>query len=329
MTDLKYAVLGYDNLHQGTYNDGNYGDEIQSVAATHCLPRVNTVIDRNELNQFSSPDKHLLLMNGFFGSGGLGADAFPPSNDIVPIYFSFHISNSESSKAFFTSPKCLEHFKKWEPIGCRDRGTKELLGSKGINAFFSKCLTLTFDKRPALRHKGKLFIVDGGSLTIPEHVLNANVVQRVTHLWKGPYPGHQASMKSAQHLLDLYKHEANGVITSRLHCALPCRAMGIPVIFLPPLWFGDYGRVSIYADVGGKMPPVKAYSRISSSQAIKFFPHFLKRLTLRGEAALRLCRHELYKLNFDWEFDSIEFESEKKIIRRSLQEQIEIQLSKM
>ena len=137
MTNFKYAVLGYKNFHQGKHHQGNYGDEIQSITATHHLPRVDAIIDRSELSRFSSPDKHVLLINGWFGLGWLGMDAFSPSKDIVPIYFSFHIANIEPSKTFFTSPKCLEHFKKWGPIGCRDQSTAELLGSKGINTFFS------------------------------------------------------------------------------------------------------------------------------------------------------------------------------------------------
>jgi exopolysaccharide biosynthesis predicted pyruvyltransferase EpsI len=36
----------------------------------------------------------------------------------------------------------------------------------------------------------------------------------------------------AQEYLDRYRKEAKLVITSRLHCALPCIAMGIPVIVM-------------------------------------------------------------------------------------------------
>ena len=206
MVDLKYAVLGYSNLYQGSHCAGSYGDEIQSMAAARCLPSVDAIIDRNELNQFSSSVKHVLLMNGFFGPGRNGGSAFPPSDDIIPIYFSFHIEGTESSRAFYTSPICLEHFKKWEPIGCRDRSTAELLRSKGISTFFSKCLTLTFDRRPTPEHKGRLFIVDGDTLRIPKYLMDEDKVRRVTHRWGGLYPGQQSNMQSAQHLLDLYRH---------------------------------------------------------------------------------------------------------------------------
>ena len=329
MADIKYAVLGYNNFHQGVHHKGNYGDEIQSIAAAHCLPRVDAIIDRNELSQFTNPTKHILLMNGFFGPGRLGVDAFPPSEDIIPIYFSFHIANSELSNDFFTSPKCREHFKRWEPIGCRDQSTAELLGSKGINTFFSKCLTLTLDKRSAPPNEGKLFIVDGDSLPIPKSVTDANIVQRVTHGWNEPFQSYQGNMRTAQQLLDHYRDEASLIITSRLHCAMPCQAMGIPTIFFPITHFYDYGRVSVYADAGGKMQPMRSYPIISSSTMYKFFPRSLKRYIRRGEIALSTVTQELYKDNFDWQFHSIELEDEKKRIRHSLQMQIERQLAKV
>ena len=329
MVDFRYAVLGYNNFYQGIQHKGNYGDEIQSIAAMHCLPRVDAIIDRNGLSQFSDPHKHILLMNGWFGPGRLGVDAFPPSKDIIPIYFSFHIANYETSVAFFTSPKSLNHFKKWEPIGCRDQSTAELLGSKGINTFFSKCLTLTFDKRPAPPNEGKLFIVDGSSLPIPKSVTDANVVQKVTHECTDPFQSHQANMRTAQQLLDHYRKGASSVITSRLHCAMPCQAMGIPTIFLPKTYHSDYGRISVYSDVGGSMQPAQAYPIISSSPVYRFFPRFLKQYVERGEKALCTVMQELYKDNFDWQFHSIELEDEKKRIRHSLQMQIERQLAKI
>ena len=59
-------------------------------------------------------------------------------------------------------------------------------------------------------------------------------------------------------LLYIYKRYAKRVVTTRLHCALPCIAMGIPVIF-----FGnpdDY-RTSIISELGldiHKIPHQKA-----------------------------------------------------------------------
>ena len=330
MTDFKYAVLGYNNLHHGIYYVGNYGDEIQSIAAERCLPRVDTIIDRNVLNRFSNPDKHVLLMNGFFGSGIEGTDGFPPSKSIIPIYFSFHIE--ESARDFYTSHECLEHFKKWEPIGCRDCETSELLGSKGIDTFFSKCLTLTFDKRTELQGKGKLFIVDGGDMQvkIPEFLINSNLVERVTHIIRAKHNNYRENMKAAQSLLDRYKNEASAVITSKLHCALPCMAMGIPRIYVPPFSVGGHdGRVKLYAEVGGTLCDIRPCAIISTNKAFKYFPKILRRVVHKAESILLSRERQVFEKSFHWQFDTGECEDEKREIRDSLNEQLKRQLGKL
>jgi hypothetical protein len=55
-------------------------------------------------------------------------------------------------------------------------------------------------------------------------------------------------LKYARDLIEFYRDNGRLVITTRLHCALPCIAMGIPVVF-----FGDPTdfRTSIVRDIGG------------------------------------------------------------------------------
>ena len=60
------------------------------------------------------------------------------------------------------------------------------------------------------------------------------------------YLGEEIKRAIALRCLDLYRSQARLVITTRLHCALPCIAMGIPVVF-----FGDPDdhRLSILRDL--------------------------------------------------------------------------------
>ncbi len=298
--NLKYATLSYAF-------SANYGDEIQSIAAARCLPKgENTTIDRGRLNVFSSATKHILLMNGYFGLGKRGWDGFPPSEDIIPIYFSFHIA--QKAAALYTSPECLEHFRKWQPIGCRDRGTAALLKNKGIDTFFAKCLTLTLEKRARSPANGKLFIVDGEDLPVPRSL-------KRTAEWvrQSPHPddplGHQAKLKRALMLLERYRDEANLVITKRMHCALPCLAMGVPVIFMtmrPPT---DY-RLNLYSDIGGtvhRLLPMTKLLRLSIGRLI----------------------HKLQVRHFSWQGDVLDLSDEKRKIRVALQQQIDRQLAKL
>ena len=195
--------------------------------------------------------------------------------------------------------------------------------------FFSKCLTLTFDKRPTPPSKGKLLIVDGDSLPIPKYLTDEHVVQRVTHKYTEPFKSHQANMRKAQQLLDQYREEADLIITSRLHCAMPCQAMGIPTIFFPNAYYDDYGRISVYAAVGGKMQPTRSYPIISSNIIYQCIPHSLRQFVRKKEIALSILMQGLYKENFNWQFHSIELEDEKKKINHSLKAQIERQLEKL
>lgn len=55
----------------------------------------------------------------------------------------------------------------------------------------------------------------------------------------------------ALELLEDYKNNASLVITSRIHCAMPCVAMRIPVIFLFSKQNSDDYRVKIIDDIIG------------------------------------------------------------------------------
>ena len=50
--------------------------------------------------------------------------------------------------------------------------------------------------------------------------------------WDGTTKGVEARLACADRLLDLYAG-AKAVVTTRLHCALPCLALGTPVLFVP------------------------------------------------------------------------------------------------
>lgn len=77
-------------------------------------------------------------MNGWFM---WNPAKFPPAPSINPLFVSFHIVPSFSER-FFTK-ETIAYLKKFEPIGARDYGTRDLLESYGIKSYYSSCLTLT------------------------------------------------------------------------------------------------------------------------------------------------------------------------------------------
>ena len=79
---MNYALMDYIS-----YND-NLGDEIQSIAASRFLPRIDYYVCREELNVFHA-EKVKIILNGWFMSF---PDNFPPTDKIDPLLISFYIN---------------------------------------------------------------------------------------------------------------------------------------------------------------------------------------------------------------------------------------------
>lgn len=209
-------------------NSGNLGDHIQTIATEQFINRKGGV-DRDTLNLYKGKDINL-LMQGWFGNLKRFKYMFPPSNNINPIFVGFHISNKQEDREYYSMKIVRNYLEKYQPIGCRDISTKEFLEDLGIEAYFSRCLTTTFPTRNNVPSKEKIFIVDCVSdLLIPSDILNK--AEKLTHVVSEEESQKNKESK-AYLLLNRYKEEASLVITSRLHCASPCIAMGIPVIFI-------------------------------------------------------------------------------------------------
>ncbi|MCL6620508.1 MAG: polysaccharide pyruvyl transferase family protein [Syntrophobacterales bacterium] len=171
------------------------------------------------------------------------------------MFFGFHIRTNPQNLQYFLNPEIIGYLKDHEPIGCRDRHTMNLLRQQGVEAFFSACLTLTFPKREHPPEEGKVFLVDTGEIPLPTEIRKNSV--KLTHLVSSLY-GDDLKTSMAKKLLEIYKNHASLVITTRIHCALPCLAMGIPVIF-----FGDPDdpRISLLQDLKVPIYPYKRKPR--------------------------------------------------------------------
>jgi hypothetical protein len=123
--------------------------------------------------------------------------------------------------------------KRIEPIGCRDEYTMTQLRQHGIKAYLNGCITvcmpLITSRDSQEKKRNKIFLVDVEPELepyIPDEI-NNNAI-RVSHLLPGSLS--HDPIQEAERILELYRQEARLVITSRLHAASPCMAMGIPVI---------------------------------------------------------------------------------------------------
>ena len=122
----------------------NIGDYIQSVASSQFVGNNFEYIEQEEADSYCSKNmkKTRLVMNGWFQ---WRAENWPPSDDILPLLVSMHISPLKKDQLL--NEKGIAFLKKNGPVGCRDHYTEELLRSKGIPAYFTACVTLTLGKK--------------------------------------------------------------------------------------------------------------------------------------------------------------------------------------
>lgn len=268
----KKGLLVYPHNEKNIFNIGDY---IQSIAARQFLGNVDIFLNREHLNEYSG-DKVKLIANGWYMHN---PNNWPPSEDIEPLFVALHINKLAEEKLL--GKESIEYFKKHEPIGCRDYYTVENLKKKGVDAYFSGCLTLTLDhtyKRsktpsdniyftdvnshlaPTLKFKAKclinilfrpltlkriakrqkdcgisvswrqlaVFYSTYSSIFTDKVFFNAHYMQQEI---EDNFANEQEKFQYADSLLKRYS-EAKYVVTSRIHCALPCLAMNVPVLYV-------------------------------------------------------------------------------------------------
>ena len=146
------------------------------------------------------------------------------SERIIPVFLGFTMVKDS------LEPGEIAYFKCFEPIGCRDERTLHTLRKYHIDCYLHGCITLTLPSRQKTQKANKVFIVDvDASLisSIPDN-LKENAEIR-THLIKKPLQDPKdAALKQYME----YKDNARLIITSLLHCAVPCAAAGIPVVMV-------------------------------------------------------------------------------------------------
>lgn len=230
---MKLGRLVYDKKSEGMSKRVfcNYGDNIQTIALDHILYELYPEEQIVNVNIYDLPlysgEYILLPLNCNFWT--CDENYFiPASNKIIPVFIavSFQIPP--------TSQKAIEYLKKFEPIGCRDNETFRMMQELGIKSYINGCVSLTLEKRERIPQNGKVFLVD-----VPEKVYKelppriadrAEVITQIEYFDNDEDGECEKTDKNTLNLYRRYKEEAALVITSKLHCASPCIAMGIPVI---------------------------------------------------------------------------------------------------
>lgn len=285
---MKYSLLSV----QPESSIINIGDYVQALASSQFLPSIDGFIEREKLNQYNG-DVTKMIMNGWFMHH---PDNWPPSENIKPLFVAFHINIL--ARESLLSDKSIAYLKRHEPIGCRDIYTRDLLIDKGINAYFSGCMTLTLGNKYNCEEKdGSVYFVDAAinkTIHIYEIALlpivylfnfriinkiyknsknfegsyctftglagkwkyyfkkwirtvkfyksykrlfkdeileNANFVCHQSSFYSTKYKTNEELLGCAEQLVKKYAR-ASLVITSRIHCALPCLGLNTPVLYV-------------------------------------------------------------------------------------------------
>ena len=253
-SSVKYGLLRYTYMEREGYwcDEVNIGDYIQSLAARQFLPHVDTLIERDSITDYQG-DRVRVIMNGWWQIYKGNA---VPSKQIDPLYVSIHITNPQD-----VPPETIEHFKQHEPIGCRDYSTMNFLHEQGVDAYFSGCMTLTLGKTyavPPEKRTNTIYYVNFDPNIFVNHVksklfmtvkLTPRNVRNRLHEIIQTIPGHaecrrvyrdhsaplSLPVEERFRIADQYLRDyarAKLVVTTKIHCALPCAGMGVPVILI-------------------------------------------------------------------------------------------------
>ena len=237
---MKVGRLRINMIKSDAYIDtenayANIGESIQAVAISHIYKELSVpdedvvFIDQCEIKNYSG-DPVILPLRLPISSSTVD-EYFPLPEQIHPIFMSLHLHDD----IFAGREDLVNYFKNYQPIGCRDEYTCNYFRKYNIESYIMGCYTLCLPKRE--RDFGrKVFVVDGSKElidAIPEEIRKDGVF--VSHATKFTvYPiTHEEDERLvdlAKQYLYMYEKDARLIITSRIHAAAPCTALGIPVI---------------------------------------------------------------------------------------------------
>ena len=212
---------------------------------------------------------------------------FIPNNNTLPVFVGTHFA-----PGIYNFMQRFINFYPWffkdKQIGCRDFETLRFCQTMGLDSYLSRCLTLTLPKRDedigcltlTLPKRDEDIVGDtiyfvGISKDmlayIPDKLKNSaeHINQQEASFevdgsldWKNLY-------RKTEGLLQTYKNKAKLIVTSALHCAAPCTAMGIPVVLIAK----NQENINRFSAIKGIIP-IYTYDDLISNR-INFNPKSL------------------------------------------------------
>ena len=225
----------FDYSHHTHLGYHNLGDFIQTIATKAAIKKNFSKVEFEYSSSESLMFKQsggIVIMQGYFSL----SNNFLPPPSLLCVFIGTHFNPSAMNFIQFFNAHFPHYFKN-KDLGCRDNFTLEFCQKMGFNAYLSRCLTLTLDKREKSETQSVIFLVNVDEDLmpfIPQNLReNAEFInQKSIKIEDEPNYTQEHFFKKTQNLLGRYKNEAKLIITTGLHIASPCTAMGIPVILI-------------------------------------------------------------------------------------------------
>lgn len=251
-TVMKYANIIWQNTElKSGVKAVNYGDCLQFFTIDYILSKVcdnNEVVylDIRDIKKYQGEKLILPLNWSLFWKDYMEGDVLCISEDIIPVFLAVTIDDAGFKESYMNDSN-IAYLKRFEPIGCRDMRTKEILQKYEIQAYLAGCLTSVLPKREK-RIGETVYLVDV-PIKLKDYIPK-ELLSRAKCYTQQEYFSKDTSVeeirKKVKERYEEYKNCASLVITSRLHVASPCMAWGIPVIFVKEKidgrfeWIDDY-----------------------------------------------------------------------------------------
>ncbi len=261
-SEVQYGVFSYAR-------STNLGDEIQSIAARQYLPRVDVLVERDRLHWYLKAPSTFIIFNGWFEI----EPYWPAPDGLHPLFVAFFaerpdllIRKEYADYYRRNAPigaRSVATVKAFEEIGVdayfsgcltltlprSNHEREDRIYAVDVDPVLYEKVVPEHIRKRAVHLSHELPGGNEGRFTRLQYWSENRLVRGVNKgmdrlgAWKiGPPDGAWDSirrlsfsmrMRRAQELLDQYGR-AKLVITSRLHCALPCLALGTPVLLVRP-----------------------------------------------------------------------------------------------
>ena len=221
--------MRYANYHHSGRVVNTAGDNIQTLAMDYIYTQMGVnhqdivYIDTYDLHSYDGEYVVLPVYLPMFNYVEKGiAGMFSPKITPVFIAITWPLDTLSDDE--------VDYLKKYEPIGCRDERTLMTMRKYGVQSYLNGCITVVFPLSTLDRTKcEKIYIVDVPDKLfdyIPDQILKNAIM--ISHNLPGNL---KDAKKEANDIYQMYLKDAKMVISSLLHCVIPCMAAGIPTIF--------------------------------------------------------------------------------------------------